>query len=149
MLPTGRYEPAHDSELTHCWLMMGAAVAIALWGLASAEPQIYHYVIPPVAILLALGRLKGWIPRNGNWDDAEGPAGEYEASRHEPAQGLERVFWHVIIVMAIAVFLVFLFSGSVGWINFAASGGMILIAVARLKGWVRLGGGGIGGGGGV
>lgn len=149
MLPTGRYEPAHDNEATHCWLMMGAAVAIGLWGMASADPQIYHYVIPPVAILLAVGRFKGWIPRNGDWAGEDRVSGEYETTRHEPAQGFEKVFWHVVIVMAIAVFLVFLFSGSVGWINFVASGGMILVAVARLKGWVRLGGGGIGGGGGV
>ncbi len=148
MLPTGRYEPAHDQEVTQCWLMMGGAVAIALWGLASAEPQIYHYLIPPAAILLALGRLKGLIPRSGD-RDGEGLSDEYEASHHEPARGFEKVFWRAIIVMAIAVFLVFLLSGSVSWINFAASGGMILIAVARIKGWVRLGGGGIGGGGGV
>lgn len=149
MLPTGRYEPARDSEATQCWLMMGGAVAIGLWGLASAEPQIYHYVIPPLGILLAVARLKGWIRPSGDWGDGEGLSDEHEARRHEPARGLERVFWLAVIVMGITVFLVFLFAGSIGFLNFAASGGMILIAVARLKGWVRLGGGGIGGGGGV
>lgn len=147
MLPAGRYEPARGSEEIQCWLIFSVAAGIGLWGLASEDPQFYHYALPPLGIVIALSRLRGWIPSQKGKEGETGTAAEYEASRHEPAEGFEKILCYGLIGMALVVLLVSLISGSTSWINLVASGVMILVGTARLKGWVRRGGGGGVGGG--
>lgn len=124
--------------------MLAAAALIAVWGLMSKSPQFYHYVLPPLATIIALARLKGWVPgQQESWGDGR----SLEEIREQPAQGLERRLHQAIIGLAILLFLLSLFSGSLNWVSVVAPAGMILVATARLKGWVRLGSGGSGGGG--
>lgn len=76
--------------------------------------------------------------------DAEPVAGQGD---YPPARGGERVIMLMLIGMAVIMLIVQLFSGdSPGFFGLVPLF-MIGIAVARLKGWVKQGGGGSGGGG--
>lgn len=146
MLPVGKYEPARGSEVIHCVLVLVAAVAVALWGLSSDDPQIYHYFFPPAGIGLALARFQGWVPGHDEWEREHGMTGEQESGRHEPARGFEKGLCYAIIFVAVMVFTVSVVAGSPSWVSFVAPAFMIFVAVARLKGWVRRGSGAGGGG---
>jgi hypothetical protein len=84
------------------------------------------------------------------WEDFD-PQVDYEPvpgqGQYPPARGGERAIIYFVIGMAVVLLIVQLFAeGSPGFFGFVPLF-MIAIGVARLKGWVKMGGAGTGGGG--
>lgn len=66
---------------------------------------------------------------------------------YPPARGGEKVICYLVLGMAGISIVVSLFAGVSSWVQVVTPAGMVAVAVARLKGWVKLGSGGSGGGG--